>query len=100
MTCKSFYDNFSVELTEKESNEKSNDDDSNNDSDSTEKESESKSEKESESKSEKEFFAYKNLNISPAALFAELSLQPQIPAHDDDFVSSLYIILPENPPEL
>lgn len=99
MTCKSFYDNSSLELTEKESKEKSSDYDDNSDDD-TEKKSEDKSEKESESKSEKEFFTYKNLNIVSANLMAELSLQPQIPAHDENFVSSLYIILPENPPEL
>jgi hypothetical protein len=91
ITCKSFYDNSSLELTEKESKDKSSDSDD---------DSDDETEKKSESKSEKEFFTYKNLNIASAKLMAELSLQPQIPAHDEDFVSSLYVILPENPPEL
>lgn len=104
LTCKSFYDNSSLELTEKESKEQSSDDsdntnDTNNDND-TDEDTEKKSEDKSESKSEKELFAYKSLDTLPSEILAALSAKSQIPSNDEDFVSSLYVILPENPPEL
>lgn len=102
LTCKSFYENSSLELTEKESKEQSSDDsDNTDDSDNdTDEDTEKKSEDKSESKSEKELFTYKSLDTLPSKILAALSAKSQIPSNDEDFVSSLYVILPENPPEL
>ena len=89
-TYKSFCDNPSLALTEKESKEAS-------DEESDEKSDDANDE--NEKKSEKELLARKNLDA--AIINAKGSKkQATIPAQDETYPSSLYIFLPENPPEL
>lgn len=90
MIRNSFFDTSSIELTEKESKEKSTDDSNN--------ENEKKSDE--KNKSEKELFAYKNLHLDSAEMIAESRAKSQIKSGDEDCISSLYVFLPENPPKL
>ena len=88
MVRNSFFDTSSIELTEKESKEKSTDD------------SDDESEKESKKESEKAFLIPKNAHLLFASKTNRLSDLVKISAQDEDCTSSLYVFLPENPPKL
>ena len=88
MVRNSFFDTSSIELTEKESKEKSTDD------------SNDESEKESKKESEKAFLIPKNARLLFALNTDRLSNLVKISAQDEDCASSLYVFLRENPPKI
>lgn len=91
-TYKSFCDNPSLALTEKESKEAS-------DEKTDEKSDDANDENEKKSEKEKELLARKNLCAAMVNVKGS-EKQATIPAQDETYPSSLYIFLPENPPEL
>ena len=84
MVRNSFFDTSSIELTEKESKEKSTDD----------------SNDESEKESKKEFLIPKHAHLLSALSTDRLSNLVKISAQDEDCASSLYVFLRENPPKI